>query len=139
MTLADFSTLVEDVKYAEGLRLTAYRDPVGVLTIGYGTNLEALTIDEPLASRLAIDKLTQSGREAERFPWYAGLSGARQRAIVELIYNMGLTKLMGFVKFLRAMASGDYGIAADELINSRWYQQVKPQRGDRIADLIRHG
>src|SRR4051812_28477289 len=104
MTVADFSMLVADVKQAEGLRLKAYRDAVGILTIGYGTNLQELTIDEPLASRWAIEKLTQSGREAEGFPWYASLTGARQRAIVELIYNMGLPTLMGFPKFLRAMA-----------------------------------
>lgn len=139
MRVADFSVLVDEVKEAEGLRLKAYRDSVGVWTVGYGTNLQELEIDQALADKWLVDKLAASELEAQRFPWFAGLTRTRQRAIVELIYNLGIPKLVRFEKFLAAMAAGDYLTARNELLDSRWSVQVGPTRANRIAGYILNG
>lgn len=140
MTDADFSQLVTDTGRAEGCKLHAYQDPKGIWTIGFGTNLQELSIPLELAQDWLIGKLAASDREASMlFPWYAALSGARQRAIAELIYNMGLPTLRGFVKFLAAMAAGDYVTAKAELLDSKWRADVGEARANRIADLILHG
>lgn len=140
MTPSDFDQLVIDTGLAEGCKLVAYPDSVGVWTIGYGTNLQELAIDQCTANNWLRSKLTACDVEAaQAFPWYAGSSPARQRAISELIYNLGLTRLLGFVKFLRAMAADDFQTAHDELLNSRWAVQVGPTRSNRIALAILNG
>lgn len=139
MTAADRAALAQDTADAEGLRLKAYQDPLGVWSIGYGTNLQELTIDRGLATRWLASKLAESERECERFPWYAGLSPKRQRALVELTYNLGMPRLTGFTKMLQAMSERKYDDAARELLNSKWASQVGTRRSTRIAELIRNG
>lgn len=140
MTDADFSQLVTDTGRAEGCKLAAYQDSVGVWTIGFGTNLQELQIDLSQAQEWLVQKLGHCEREAEQvFPWYAALTGARQRAMCELIYNLGVPRLQGFVKFLSAMAAGDYARARAELLDSKWAGQVGPTRSTRIADAILQG
>lgn len=142
MTDATFQALAADVRKAEadgGPKLKAYRDTMGVWTIGYGTNLQELEIDEATAERFLLEKLAVCEAEAMAFPWFQQLSDGRQRAIVELIYSLGVPRLLGFVKFLRAMAAGDYAVARAELLDSRWRSQVGDRRAMRIADQILHG
>ncbi len=134
-----FTQLERDVAESEGFRRTAYQDEGGVWTIGYGTNLQELEIDEQTARQWRTRHLVASAADAERFPWYLGLSPARQRAVVELIYNMGLTRYRGFVKHLAAMACGDFETAAAELLASKWRGQVKEARAQRLALQIRNG
>lgn len=123
-----------------GPKLGAYQDSLGVWTIGYGTNLQELTIDKETAERWLYAKLVEAQTESRaRFPWYAGLSTARQQAVCELVYNLGMPRLLGFVKFLSAMASGDYVTARAELLDSAWRRQVKDRRAFRVADAILHG
>jgi lysozyme len=58
--------------------------------------------------------------------------------MINLCFNLGLTRLRGFVKALEAMSRGQYDVAADEFMDSRWASQV----GDRaveVTDLIRTG
>lgn len=139
MTLRDRQQLAKDVQHAEGYRAKAYKDTEGVWTIGYGTNLQELTIDEPLAARWLARKLAESERELETFGWYAGLTTIRQRALVELVYNMGLPRLLSFVEMLKAIREKAYTVAAAELLDSKWAQQVGPMRSRRIAEMIRNG
>lgn len=139
MTVQDRHLLAQEVAKAEGLRLKAYRDTEGVWTIGYGTNLQELEITNWQAEKWLSDKLAESERECERFHWFGSLAPRRQRAVIELVYNLGLTKLLGFTKFLQAMSDRDYDTAALELLDSRWATQVGPSRSQRLADMIRLG
>lgn len=139
MTDAGFSALVEDTKQAEGLRLKAYKDSVGVWTIGFGTNLQELEIDPSLAEEWLITKLIASERECERFPWFAGLAERRKRAIAELVYNLGMPRFLGFTRMLTALSGRDYDTAALELLDSKWSQHVGPNRSQRLARMLREG
>ena len=135
----DRARLSEDVQAAEGWRPKAYLDSVGVLTIGFGTNLEELTIDRTLGAQWLAAGLASAEREAERaFPWYATASPRRQRAIVEMIYNMGLPRLSGFKAMLLACATGLWDVAAAEALDSRWAKQVGA-RAQRIASMLKEG
>lgn len=137
MTTADRQQLAKDVQKAEGFRTKAYQDSVGVWTIGYGTNLQELEIDEPLAAKWLAQKLAQSERELEQFGWYAVLTSTRQRALIELVYNLGLPRFLSFVKMIEAIKARSYPVAAAELLDSKWAQQVGPHRSKRLADMIR--
>lgn len=140
MTDADRLALETDTRRSEGLRLKAYQDTKGVWTIGYGTNLQELTITASTAEFWLARKLNEAENEAQSaFGWYMALTSRRQAAIVELIYNMGLSRLRGFTKFLAAMAAKDYATAHAELLDSKWRTDVGPTRSGRIAEMILNG
>ena len=147
-------TLTDRVKLAEGRgpvvngRFMPYRDSVGVLTIGYGYNLEAGVtpvwldaskgITSSQADLLLNLKLAESQREARGLRWFESLNLARQDAIVEMIYQLGLPKFLGFGKAIAALKVGDYATAAQEFQRSRWAQQT-PGRAQRLARVIQTG
>lgn len=129
-------TLEDRIKQAEGYRATAYKDSVGVWTIGYGTNLQTLEIDEQLAARWLRDKIEGAWKDAATFPWFNGLDGRRQEAVVELLYNLGLARFRGFQGLIGALAGHEFAKAKAELIDSKWFKQVGPERGNRLADAL---
>ena len=70
--------------------------------------------------------------------WFAGLDESRQDAMIDISFNLGQTRLRGFVKSLEAMAREDFDTAADEFMDSKWSEQV----GDRaveVTEIIRTG
>lgn len=143
MTPHEFDALVSTVGRAEaanGPVLKAYKDTVGVWTIGYGTNLQELEIDLPTAERWLREKLSETEHECRiRFAWFPALTVARQLAICEMVYNLGMTRFLKFKKMIRALERGDYVTARAEALDSTWRQQVEEARANRIADAILNG
>ena len=72
------------------------------------------------------------------FDDFAALSPNRQRALVDMAFNLGRTRLAGFKAMWAALERGDYHAAAVEALNSKWARQVGP-RAQRIAKMIREG
>lgn len=123
----------------EGQRLKPYLDTVGKLTIGIGRNLDDVGVSEDevaLMLKNDIDRVEQGLKAA--CPWYSHLTDARQRALCNLCFNLGLGGLLGFRKAMKAMQAGQYDTAADEFMDSLWAKQVGA-RADRITTLIRQG
>lgn len=130
--------LLESLRDGEGLRLRAYRDTRGIWTIGYGTNLQALTIDKELAERWLREKAAAALKAAGGYSWFFGLNRARQNVIVEMIYNLGPGKFNAFRDTHAALARGDYKEAAREMLDSDWADQVKG-RATRLASIMETG
>ena len=72
------------------------------------------------------------------FPWFADLDEARRDAMIDIAFNLGLTRLRSFVNALEAMAHGQYDAAANEFMDSRWSQQVG-NRAVEVTEMIRTG
>ena len=133
MTRSDFERMLIE---HEGLRLKPYRDSVGKLTIGIGTNLsDGITRTEALW--LMRHRLEKAEKELiSRFPVYKELDTVRQFVLLDMAYNLGIPKLAGFKKMWAALdlaVSYDYGFlhAAAEMLDSKWARQV----GNRAKDL----
>lgn len=129
---------VTQLKTDEGLRLTPYLDTVGVLTIGYGRNLEhvGITEDEATAMLRADANVAQEAAQALLGPtWYA-LDASRQAVMINMAFNLGQTRLSNFKNMLSAIHAGDYSTAANEMLDSRWATQVG-DRATRLADIMR--
>lgn len=144
MTPASRAELRKDVMQAEGTgpvkdgRFLPYTDTVGVLTIGWGRNL-ARGITTLEAEVLLDHDLADAELECRRaFAWFSDLSEIRQRAITEMAFNLGLSRLQGFTKTLAAIAAKDYALAADQMMASRWAKQIK-SRAVRLARMMRDG
>ena len=78
-------------------------------------------------------------QELERtFDWFEDLSDARQRVCVNMCFNLGLTRLLGFKKFIAAMETGQWETAGVEMLDSKWSRQVG-DRSIRLRDLLLEG
>jgi lysozyme len=131
------------IKQWEGLRLQAYRDPIGIWTIGYGHTLtarEGLTI----APSRAEDLLKMDLRGAEKIVAThvsVPLSDEEFSALVSFVFNVGPGKpgvKDGFVwlkngkpsTMLRLLNAGDYEGALGEF--SKWVNAG----GKRLTGLV---
>ena len=138
----DRTALQNELIRDEGIRLSAYRDSLGNLTIGVGHLIVKGESFTKISNTEALDILENDISIAERrltniFPSWRSLDEVRQRAMLNLTFNLGY-KLADFKRFLHAAKSGDWEKAADQLMQSRWYKQVK-LRGPRIVHAIRTG
>lgn len=126
----------------EGLRLMAYRDTLGNPTIGVGHLIGRGESSTAISQSFAMELLDADIQTAQRrlnniYPAWRELDDVRQRAMLNLTFNLGY-RLADFTRFLHAAKSGDWEKAADHLTQSRWYKQVK-LRGPRIVHAIRTG
>jgi len=135
----DKAKLIEELKRDEGVELRPYKCSAGFLTLGVGRNIEerGITMDE--SDYLLANDITICEEEATRvFKWYDTLSDVRQRVILNMVFNLGLTKLLNFKKFLAAMEAEDWEEAGKQMLDSRWAKQVG-NRADRLEQMIVHG
>lgn len=58
--------------------------------------------------------------------------------MINLCFNLGLTKLRKFVKALDAMKNKKYKEAAKEFLDSKWANQVG-ERAKEVTEMIRTG
>jgi lysozyme len=152
MNLTSRAALRSDVMQAEGFRQFPYFDCCGkpyrsctcarkgTLTIGYGRNLDDVGISKLEGEVLLDHDLYTAETQATRaFDWFAALSDLRQRAIVELVFNMGLATFRGFRQTILAIKVKQFTAAAANLLDSRWKAQVGEGRSSRIARYLKDG
>jgi lysozyme len=122
----------------EGLRLFPYQDSMGKLTIGCGRNLTDNGISNDEAMLLLGNDIARALAAAQGEPWWPVVADddVRSRAMVELVFNLGIGKLRGFVHALFALGNGDFEGAAAEFMDSDWYREVGSQPGQRGYVLV---
>jgi lysozyme len=112
---------------------------VGKLTIGVGRNLTDRGLRNDEIALLLNNDIDEAVTDAMRLvPSFVKLADARQRVLVELVFNLGGTKLARFKNFLAAIDAGDFDRAADEMLNSKWHIDVGA-RARTLARLMRDG
>lgn len=126
----------------EGVRLAAYLDSLGYLTIGVGRLIDGrkgggISHAESLYL-LDNDIDTKHGDVMERLPQFAGLDPARQVVLMSMAFQMGADGLAGFRNTLAAVWRGDWEAAAGGMLSSKWAQQT-PERAMRLARMMRTG
>ena len=135
------SKLVEMLRLHEGVRYKVYLCSEGYETIGVGRNISegGLGLSKDEVDYLLVNDIKRVQDELTRsYPWFARLDDVRRDAMVDICFNIGLTRLRGFVNALAAMSRSQYEIAADEFMDSRWSEQVG-NRAVEVTDMIRTG
>ncbi|MCP4536925.1 MAG: glycoside hydrolase family protein, partial [Chloroflexi bacterium] len=118
-------TLKADLIRDEGLKLKPYTDTVGKLTIGVGRNLDDVGITEDEADYLLGNDVNWAMDDLDRnVAWWRDLPEGPARALVNMCFNMGWSRLSGFRNMLAALEAGDWQQAATEALDSRWASQV---------------
>jgi lysozyme len=129
--------LIDLLIFHEGYRKYAYEDSVGVISCGVGRNLDSVGLSHDEIMYLLQNDLIRCYAElTNAFDWFPGLSEIRQQAMVNLCFNLGLTRLMRFKNALRSMEEGNYDEAARHFLDSTWARQVGERSSD-IATMIR--
>lgn len=134
--------LREMLKRHEGVKKYAYEDHLGYVTVGVGRCLDenvGLGLSGEEIDYLLMNDIHRCRQELEsEYDWFEDLDSVRQEALIDLSFNIGQTRLRGFVKALGHMADGNYAEAGDEFYDSKWAAQV----GDRaleICQMIKSG
>ena len=133
--------LIEQLRLHEGVRSKVYLCSEGYETIGVGRNVSESGIglsDDEIAYLLANDSARCEQEIAERFDWFDDLDPVRQDAIIDMAFNLGITRLSQFQNMLRALSESRFSDAATEALDSRWARQVG-QRAQTVAEMIRTG
>jgi len=124
----------------EGWRDMPYKDTLGNMTIGYGFNMSDPIVKQMLpkdigkkplskdvAEKIFMKRYEQAKKDASTYigsDIYGSLNEGRQNVLNDMAYNLGLTKLSGFIELKKAILKKNWEKAAKELKNSNWYKQV---------------
>ena len=134
----NYEKIAERIRESEGLCFLPYKCPTGHLTIGYGHNLEH-GISKEVAEQMLREDIEQAIKQVKKnFVWWPKLTDARIFVLIDLVFNMGISKLLTFKKMLSALEAGKYETAAKELLNSRYAQQVG-HRAKENATMLKFG
>ena len=133
----------------EGVRLRVYRCTAGHLTIGVGHKLT----DREVLQGLSEISLEQAGYllhmdigiamngcasifGRDRFDSF---TEARQRALVNMCFQLGTAGLAKFRKMVDAIMRDDWAAAQAEALDSKWARSDSPARAQRVAHMLGRG
>jgi len=133
--------LREMIKRHEGVETHAYKCSQSKITIGVGRNIDpngGIGLSEAEIDYLLDNDINRCIGELSGFVWFPDLSQARQNAMIDMVFNLGITRFKGFKNAITAMSKYDFETAADEFYDSRWAKQVG-NRAIEICEMIRKG
>jgi lysozyme len=128
----------------EDRRKQIYKDTKGYWTIGIGRLVDprvkgsGLRDDEinymfnnDVDDR--IDALTRA------LPWFQNLDDARKGVLINMAFQLGTVGLLGFKETLALVRRGEYALAADAMLISKWAREDTPARAKRMSEQMRTG
>ena len=151
--------LIDQLILHEGLELKVYKDTLGIDTIGVGRNLEdrGITDGELMHMNLLREEIHTTGitEEDARFllgndidiverelldahPCMERLNDVRIRVLLDMAFNLGVPRLRKFKNMWAGIHEGNYIRAGDEMMDSRWANQVGA-RAVRLCKMMKEG
>jgi len=118
--------------------------PKGNVTIGVGHNTDANPLSTAVRRLILYEDIEIALRSCRQLlgTTWDGLSEHRRLGILNLMFNLGYSRLSRFPLFLAAVKKGNWSEAEVQLRNSLWAAQVDPRkipgqgRDDRVIALI---
>ena len=140
--------LRKELEEDEGVEYEIYNDHLGYPTFGIGhliikndpeygwevgTSIDTVRVHETFESDVetVLSDCTKLYSDFDELPEEA------QRVIANMMFNMGYTRLSKFKGMKRGVDARDWNTAADEMIDSRWYNQVT-NRANRLVRRMRN-
>jgi lysozyme len=115
----------------EGCKHFPYIDSVGKITIGIGVNLTDRGISNDWIDSTFNDDADGTYKQLmNKYPWFSELTMNRQIALIDMCW-FGIKKFEEFTKTIAALEVHNYAVAAHEIINSEYRNQV----GNRAFDI----
>lgn len=143
-----FDIIKEDLIRHEGYIREIYLDSEGYPTFGVGHLVTEVdpeftwpvgtpVTDERILSAFEEDFLDALEDAESLVESLYNQPDAVIRVLVNMAFNIGRTRLRGFKNMLAAVENKDYDRAADEMVDSKWYTQVK-RRGVELVNIMRY-
>jgi|TARA_R110002020_G_scaffold216686_1_gene424508 lysozyme len=139
--------LQHQISIDEGLVEEIYLDHLGLPTFGIGHLI--LETDEEhgqeVGTPVSKERINQCFESDLQnvlsdceilYPDFYELPEEAQQIIANMMFNMGRTRLSKFKGMKAGVDSRDWGKAAEEMIDSRWYNQVT-NRAERLVNRMR--
>lgn len=146
MSNDEIKKLEDSIKRHEGYRNKVYLDTKGNPTCGWGHLLAVGSkvpreICEIFLKQDIADAISEFMRIPKKvLPDYRILNVVRRRVITELIFNMGLPRVLGFVRMWARIREQNWPLAAMELLDSKWAREdVGKARSRELSTLLRLG
>jgi lysozyme len=139
--------LKEDLFIDEGCKYEIYMDHLGYPTFGIGHLIlvDDVEYGQPVGTPVSEDRVNECFasdiivvlEECETlFPSFEVLPDEVQLIIANMMFNMGRPRLSKFKKFIAAVAISNWQEAANQMVDSRWYNQV-PNRAERLVTRMK--
>jgi lysozyme len=122
----------------EGEKLKLYKDSVGIFTIGIGHNIQEKGIS-PATSRFIFNEdIDGCEKELNRsLPWWSSKPENVKLVLLNMCFNIGISRLLGFKKTLQLIKDDKFNEAAIEMLDSAWSAQVG-NRAIRLSKLLQN-
>ena len=130
-----FKQLKDHIKEYEGLSNVLYKCTSNKVSIGYGRNLEDVGISKDEAEYLLKNDIDIALDEVSEHFDMPNLPEPAQIVLVDMCFNMGISRLLNFRNMIQAMQEDDWDKAADELLDSKYAAQTK-RRARMNASLL---
>ena len=135
----DMERLQQTLIKHEALKLDLYQCQSKCWTIGVGRNLQDKGISERVAMIMLDEDIEDAISDLTRnLPYFGDLPECVKEALVNMVFNMGISRFLQFKKTLAYIKEGRYKKAGNECLDSRWATQVG-YRALEVAALIKSG
>jgi len=135
-------TIKEDLIKHEGYKQEIYLCSEGIPTFGIGHAVKESDIEYtwPVGTPVEKERIDQCFTDDFKdactdcdvlFLQFASLPTQVQRVLVNMAFNLGRNRLGKFKKMVKAVNEGNFVEAANQMVDSRWYNQV----GNRSVEL----
>ena len=139
----NMNQLLAELTSDEGCVLHEYKDHLGYSTIGIGTLIDVRKgggISKEEAEQLCLNRVNIIVKEFDTgIPWWIDLTERRQRALINMAYQLGVRGLFGFKKMISALKNRQFQEAARQALDSKWAKTDTPNRAARVARIILEG
>ena len=137
----------DEIKRDEGCVYSVYLDHLNLPTTGIGLLITEWDEEygKPVGTKVSEDRVNELFAKDIQvtideckvlYDNFHDLPEEAQLIIANMMFNMGRPRLSKFKGMKRGVDARDWNIAADEMIDSRWYRQVT-NRADRLVQRIR--
>lgn len=136
-----YQSIKAQLEKHEGRKSRPYKCSKGYLTIGIGRNLETNPLSNEEIDFLFSHDLNEVVRDLESMfgNIFSEFSPARRLALVDMRFNLGYHRFRSFKKMLAAIRERDWDRAAEEALDSKWAQDVQPERVFTVVAQLRRG
>ena len=144
----DIEKLREEIEYDEGSVNEIYLDHLGLATFGIGHLVRkedpeyGWEVGTPVSNDRCVEAFNEDIKTVvsdcyKLYEDFDDLPEEAQRIIANMMFNMGRPRLSKFKGMKRGVDARDWNVAADEMVDSRWYRQVT-NRADRLVERMRN-
>ena len=149
MSKLTYETMRKMVQENEGRKDHLYLDHLGNLTGGVGHHFKVGTYLPEKAIDALFDhdfwSTRKDFRDLKELGGIGDIGPVRDFVLIDMLFNMGLGKMLKFKKMLKALHFADFEKAADEIKDSLYYRQHeyagpgKWHRAKRNAWMMQEG